>query len=211
VARSALGRGFELARKFGVDRKTLWRYATGARPIPPDLLPRILTPSSPQPRRRPRSGAGTRTGPQHLTRRRATQAAQTRRRRSPGGGPGGPPGGEGRPTTPVPPPRTGTAAGARRAGRAADHQKERETTDPESDATPVTRHTRGHRGTPDPGSKGAGESRGPWGRFWGPWERVCSHPRPKLTGLRDVCYKLCESRRGRGQPGPAPGSEPAGR
>jgi DNA-binding transcriptional regulator YdaS (Cro superfamily) len=32
----------ELARRLGVDRKTLWRYETGARPIPPDLLPRIL-------------------------------------------------------------------------------------------------------------------------------------------------------------------------
>lgn len=45
----------ELTRRLGVDRKTLWRYETGARPIPPDLLPHILTPSSPQPRRRPRS------------------------------------------------------------------------------------------------------------------------------------------------------------
>jgi transcriptional regulator with XRE-family HTH domain len=35
----------ELARRLGVDRKTLWRYATGARPIPPHLLPRILTPA----------------------------------------------------------------------------------------------------------------------------------------------------------------------
>ena len=31
----------EIARRLGVDRKTLWRYA-GARPIPPDLLSRIL-------------------------------------------------------------------------------------------------------------------------------------------------------------------------
>jgi hypothetical protein len=112
VARSALGRGFELARKFGVDRKTLWRYETGARPIPPDLLPRILTPSSPQPRRKPREAAGTSTGPQHPTRRQATQAARTRRRRSRGGGQDDRRG-EGRPTRH--PPEAGTAAGAQRA------------------------------------------------------------------------------------------------
>jgi len=71
----------ELARRLGVDRKTLWRYATGARPIPPHLLPRILTPAPRSPDADPDQRAGTRTGPEH-PRRQATQAAQTRRRRA---------------------------------------------------------------------------------------------------------------------------------
>jgi hypothetical protein len=118
----------ELARRLGVDRKTLWRYKTGARPIPPDLLPRILTPGSPQPRRKPREAAGTSTGPQHPTRRQATQAAQTRRRTSPDRGQedrrrGGP-------THPGTPSGTRDRSGGP-AGRArSERQKERESTDP---------------------------------------------------------------------------------
>jgi hypothetical protein len=45
----------QLAKQLGISPRTLRRYTHGHRPIPPDLLPRILTPSSPQPRRRPRS------------------------------------------------------------------------------------------------------------------------------------------------------------
>jgi len=107
----------ELARRLGVDRKTLWRYTQGHRPIPPDLLPRILNPDAPEPGR-------PRTSP---TRRRTTQAAQTRRRRSPGGGPGGPPAGRADPPgTPEDRDRSGGPAGRTRS----EHQKERESTDP---------------------------------------------------------------------------------
>jgi hypothetical protein len=114
----------ELARRLGVDRKTLWRYATGARPIPPDLLPRILTPGSPEPRRRPRQAAGTRTDPRRPTRRQATQAAQTRRQRSPGGDQEGRREGRADPP-PRHPPRTGTAAVAHRAERAVNVRRRR--------------------------------------------------------------------------------------
>jgi transcriptional regulator with XRE-family HTH domain len=45
----------QLAKQLGISPRTLRRYTHGHRAIAPDLLPRILTPGSPQPRRRPRS------------------------------------------------------------------------------------------------------------------------------------------------------------
>lgn len=104
----------ELARRLGVDRKTLWRYETGARPIPPDLLPRILNPDAPEPGR-PRTSS---------TRRRTTQAAQTRRRRArrTAGGRAGPPSRH----PPEDRDRSGGPAGRARSER----QRREETTNP---------------------------------------------------------------------------------
>jgi len=65
----------ELARRLGADRKTLWRYETGGRPIPPNLVARILTTSlEPRPRR---GGAERRQGRRPG---RSPQAAVRRRR-----------------------------------------------------------------------------------------------------------------------------------
>ena len=71
----------QLTKQLGISPRTLRRYTHGHRPIPPDLLPRILTPSSPQPRRKPREAAGTRTRPEHPSRR-TTQGARAGRWRS---------------------------------------------------------------------------------------------------------------------------------
>jgi transcriptional regulator with XRE-family HTH domain len=122
----------QLAKQLGISPRTLRRYTHGHRPIPPDLLPRILTPA-------PRSPEADPTGSRHSHRPRTPH---------PPGDPGGPDPeaegqedrrGEGRPTR-APPRGPGTAAGVRRAGRAVN-TKEGERPQTPSDVTPVTRHT----------------------------------------------------------------------
>ena len=123
-------------------------------------------PGSPEPRRRPRS---------------KSRHSHRPRTPPPSGDPGGPDPeaegqedrrGEGRPTR-APPRGPGTAAGVRRAGRAVNARGEGDHR-PHDDVTPTTRHTTPHP-TQEPGEGGCG-------RFGGLQGRVCSHPRPKLTG-----------------------------
>jgi len=124
----------QLAKQLGISPRTLRRYTHGHRPIPPDLLPRILNPGT--------------AGPGRPTRRRATH--QTRRRRSRKarkGAQGTPPRRALR--------RSGTVAGAL-AGRArSEHQKERESTSPETTSHPS-------HATPQPETRGG--ARPPRGR-----------------------------------------------
>jgi len=138
----------ELARHLGVDRKTLWRYATGARPIPPHLLPRILTPAPRSPERQPVLAPALNTPP----------VARRPRRPGPGGGgPGGPPGGG--PTHPGTPSgtrdRSGGPAGRARSERQRGDYKPQVTSHPPH----ITAHH--HRGARrPPGARGSQGARG---------------------------------------------------